>query len=771
MQQSAPTRGQKRKAQNNLQSPSRRRRRKNERHPAAQSRAKMATERLPTSKDYKDLPAKLFSEPKGFLHGLLNTVYKFTSEFSNPIPRSGGAFECKLTCSLIDGEDTRTTQGHGKNMKAAENAAFLRMAISLKDTEAMKAMLGHVTVDKISDSVRKEERDSKMDIYNYAARFDAIPDIRYRSMKGANRKGSNRSTIYEVTVVLQKQNIEAIGRGLDKTSAEISAGMRFKEAAQRYQAEHGADSLFIRDSAALTTDNSRDFFEYYKIRNPNDQIEITRPLEEAENEAQLTKRGIHRAQVQLNGKPIGRVVSMSTKKKTEDLAYLTAALEMNQDPEFFKGFIRALAAGNGKILKPVSPVNLSVNEDCQLAMRETLLAARKAGLPDEVEDILSDEQESDSKPRVFRHRLSPMGAKERTRFLESAFERYSTDPKLAVLRQKREDLPMNQYRAKVLDLVSNNSYSIIVGATGSGKTTQVPQIVLDEAIARGHGTDCNVICTQPRRIAATSVARRVADERAQKLGETAGYHVRFDAKIPTYGGSITYCTTGILLQQLQHQPDEVFDRISHLVIDEVHERDIQIDFLLIILKRAIAERAVAGKSTPKVVLMSATMDTELFASYFESKQDGEGSTACPSLSVPGRTYPVKERYLSQITEEIQNAHGPQALQALRSDLPTQSYLKIENSFRELNPVSLQDARRESRANESVIDWKTERKVTAQGEATVATDKDDAIVPHGLVSATIAHISRTTDEGAILVFLPGLEEMVKVETLLKGCPLG
>ncbi|KAL8868782.1 MAG: hypothetical protein Q9174_004757 [Haloplaca sp. 1 TL-2023] len=771
MQQSAPSRGQKRKAQETLQSPARRRRRQNDRQPVAHHRGTMATERLPTRNEHKDLPAKIFAQPKGVLHSMVQNVYKFTSEFSNPSSRSGQAFQCKVTGSLVDGEDTRTTQGHGRNMRAAENAAYLRMAISLKDTEAMKAKLGLITVDTISESVRKEEKDSKMDIYNYAARFDAVPDIRYRSMKGAHPRGKKRGTIYEVTVVLQKQNIEATGRGLDKASAEISAGMRFKEAAQRYQAEHGANSLFIRDSAALTTDNSRDFFEYYKIRNPNAQIELIRPLEEGENEAQLTKRGTHRAQVQLNGKAIGRVVSMSTKKKTEDLAYLTAALEINTDPQFFKGFIRALTAGNGKILKPINPVTLSIDEDCQLAMRETLLAARKAGLPDEIEEMLPDEEESESRSRVFRRQLSPQGVTSRTRFLESAFERYSTDPDLAVLRQKREELPMNQYRAKVLDLVSNNSYSIIVGATGSGKTTQVPQIVLDEAIVKGHGTDCNVICTQPRRIAATSVARRVADERSQRLGETAGYHVRFDPKVPSYGGSITYCTTGILLQQLQHQPDEVFDRISHLVIDEVHERDIQIDFLLIILKRVMAGRVAAGKSTPKVVLMSATMDTELFASYFESKQEGKASIECPSLSVPGRTFPVKERYLGQITEEIQRAHGPQALQALQSDIPTQSYLKSEDAYRRLNPLSLKESKAESQGNESVIDWKTERKVTALGEATVATDKDDAIVPHGLVSLTVAHISRTTDEGAILVFLPGLEEMVKVETLLKGCPLG
>ncbi|KAL9014410.1 MAG: hypothetical protein Q9180_008951, partial [Flavoplaca navasiana] len=357
--------------------------------------------------------------------------------------------------------------------------------------------------------------------------------------------------------------------------------------------------------------------------------------------------------------------------------------------------------------------------------------------------------------------------------LERTFSVYLTDPKYAELRKKKDDLPMNKYRAQVLDLVSNNQYSIIVGATGSGKTTQVPQILVEDAIEAGSGVNCNIICTQPRRIAATSVARRVAEERAQRLQDTVGYHVRFDTKLPNQGGSITYCTTGILLQQLQHQPDEVMEGVSHLVIDEVHERDILIDFLLIILKRAICDRAAAGKSTPKVVLMSATMDTELFAGYFQSKMSGSQATvACPSLSVPGRTFPVREKHLEEITNEIQQAHGNMGVGLMQSDPATKDYFKVENEYRKQNPVVAKEASSSAtQPDDFVIDWKNERKLNSEGEATVSSDRDDAIIPFGLVAATIAHISKTTKEGAILVFLPGLEEMVKVQDLLSKCPLG
>ncbi|KAL8686792.1 MAG: hypothetical protein Q9218_006864, partial [Villophora microphyllina] len=732
-----PAAGKKRKAQESLQSSKSRRRRTNE--PAHGSSHHQKT-KLPTREQHKDLPQSVFENPTDTLQEALEGTYQFELEVS------------------------------GSQKKAAERAAHLHMIVKLKNTDILRSKLGPIRFGKLDAHTRKEEKDSKLDIYNYAARFDAVPQVHYRTTK-SHRTRSKR--IHEVTVKLPEQNIEVFGRGNDMQSAEIFAGLRFKEAAQKYQAEHGDKSLVIKDSSALTTDNSSQFFEYYKLRNPKVSIELKNPLKEGENEQDLAAKGIHWRQVNIDGNLVGQAISMSTKKKAEDLAYLTAALEIRkQDPDIFPGFVRALAMGNGKVLRPLNPITMSMDEDCQLVMQETLLSVRKAGLPDEAEDMFSDEGESDTRQRVLRRPLSTKEHEERTRYLERTFNLWSTDPKLAEMRQKREELPMNLYRGRVVEQVSNNMYSIIVGATGSGKTTQVPQIVLDDAITKGNGASCNIICTQPRRIAATSVARRVADERAQRLQDSVGYQVRFDAKVPIYGGSITYCTTGILLQQLQRQPDEVFERISHLVIDEVHERDILIDFLMIVLKRAMAERVAAGKPTPKVVLMSATMDTELFADYFGTVVKGKSSVACPSLSVPGRTFPVKEKHLEQILNEMQKAHPQAAAPLLQQDLATNDYIKAEDEFRKQNPTQTKDATSSpTNPDEFAIDWKTERRLTATGELVTSTDKDDAVVPIGLVATTVAHISKTTSEGAILVFLPGLSEMQKVEELLHRHPLG
>jgi ATP-dependent RNA helicase DHX36 len=315
---------------------------------------------------------------------------------------------------------------------------------------------------------------------------------------------------------------------------------------------------------------------------------------------------------------------------------------------------------------------------------------------------------------------------------------------------------------------------------------------LEQAIKSGHGADCNVICTQPRRIAATSVAQRVAVERNEPLQKSVGYQVRFDSKLPLPGGSITYCTTGILLQQLRHNPDEVLDGITHLVIDEVHERDIMIDYLLIILKRVLKARKQNGKAPVRVVLMSATMDTELFSTYFKTKNEEGYTVACPHLSVPGRAFPVKEYYLEDIKQMLKSY--PQQQLGLLRDEDTRQYLSVEENF---TPISTSVSRVQSAAPsnaasrdpsravspnreleqeddgaDATINWKQEVSIRSDGQASVTTEKDDAIVPIGLAATTLAHIVKTSEDGAILVFLPGLDEILKMdEAIRRFRPLG
>lgn len=610
-----------------------------------------------------------------------------------------------------------------------------------------------------------EERDAILDIYNYAARFDTVPQIKVETVPMRTR-GRTKNVI-QLTVELPEQGIMVSAQGGEVLIAERKVGALFKEKAERYHAERGSEVLIIKDSGALTTDNAYKFLDFYKIIRPGIVVEV----DDGKGGTAGTKSGgktPHRLQIKINGEAVGNLVEMSNKKNAEGTAFLTAAIALKKkEPEIYPRYIRALKSGNGQILKPVAPVDMPVDEDCSLVMRETLLGARKAGLPDEVEETVSQADTSESHRGGNRRQLTAEESQRRNWNLKERLEAYNQDPNLAELRSKKAELPMNQYSAKVLDLVNNSVYSIIVGATGSGKTTQVPQILLEEAIAKGQGAACNIVCTQPRRIAAISVARRVAIERSERLQESIGYHVRFDAKVPKMGGSVTYCTTGILQQQLQHHPDDVMNNVSHLVIDEVHERDMLIDFLLILLKKNVMRRRAQGKSVPQIVLMSATMDTELFASYFKSDIPGQGSANCPSLSVPGRTFPVKESYLDEIVKEMTTASPAAQLQAMHMDLDSKLFLQSEDAFRIQNPTSKsQEISNASTDEVAVIDWKRERTLSADGTPTTVNEKENALIPFGLTACTIAHIAKTTQEGAILVFLPGLAELVKVDNLLR-----
>ncbi|MCJ1472591.1 hypothetical protein MMC13_001240 [Lambiella insularis] len=660
-----------------------------------------------------------------------------------------------------------------KPKKDAENAAYLHLIAKMHEERLINDLFKPKLVpDKLDKRTLQEERDAKLDIYNYAARYGCVPEITINEIASATAKDRRRvkkvdRKFVEVRILLRELDIEAVGRGVNLVNAEIAASINIKRQAEEYQAKQGTDSLVIKDFTSLNVENARGFFEWYKINDPGAQIEL-RTIPKMEYAS--FGGPAFESQVSVDGKKVGTPVLMSTKKKSEDLAYLSAAVECTRtNSTLLPRFFQALRSSTGEILRPVGPIDMPIHDECILLMRDTLLKAQRLGLKDEDEGLQSEEEVAEVRRGKPRPILGQTEAARRSLQLERAYSEYLQRPDLAELRQKREELPMNQYRAKVLEIVNNNTYSIIVGATGSGKTTQVPQILLEQAIQNRTAAACNIICTQPRRIAATSVAKRVAEERAERLQASVGYHVRFDAKLPQVGGSMTYCTTGILLQQLQHSPDEIFDSTSHLIIDEVHERDMQIDFLLIILKKVMAQRIRDGKSIPKVVLMSATMDADLFASYFKNTTPEGETSSCPTLSVPGRTFPVKEQHLEHILATLDKTYRRSELQPMYNDLATREYFEVEKSFAKDNPLKsgIRSATPEGEEEESIIDWKRARVMSADGEVVMSNEKEEALVPVGLVAITIAHIAKSTTEGAVLVFLPGLPEIVKVDDLLRN----
>ncbi|BDY05628.1 ATP-dependent RNA helicase HrpA [Ferrimonas sp. YFM] len=192
------------------------------------------------------------------------------------------------------------------------------------------------------------------------------------------------------------------------------------------------------------------------------------------------------------------------------------------------------------------------------------------------------------------------------------------------------DLPVSDRRDEIAEAIRDNQVVIVAGETGSGKTTQLPKICLE----LGRGTRGLIGHTQPRRLAARAVASRIADELKSPLGNHVGFKVRFADQ--TSGDSyVKLMTDGILLAEIQH--DRRLDQYDTLIIDEAHERSLNIDFILGYLKQLLPQRPDL-----KVIITSATIDVDRFSRHFND---------APVIEVSGRTYPVEMRYRPLVRDE------------------------------------------------------------------------------------------------------------------------
>ncbi|KAJ0012741.1 hypothetical protein NQD34_017075 [Periophthalmus magnuspinnatus] len=194
----------------------------------------------------------------------------------------------------------------------------------------------------------------------------------------------------------------------------------------------------------------------------------------------------------------------------------------------------------------------------------------------------------------------------------------------------RCSLPVYERRAEIVQLIAENRVILVVGETGSGKTTQIPQFLLDDCTRTG--VPCRIFCTQPRRLAAIAVAERVAAERGESVGQTVGYHIRLESRVSPRT-LLTFCTSGVFVRTLM-AGDASLTTVTHVIVDEVHERDGLTDFLLTKMRDVLQKIP-----TLKLILSSAALDIDLFLQYFGS---------CPVLHIKGRQFEVKELFLEDI---------------------------------------------------------------------------------------------------------------------------
>ncbi|XP_073530855.1 ATP-dependent DNA/RNA helicase DHX36 isoform X1 [Phyllobates terribilis] len=316
-----------------------------------------------------------------------------------------------------------------------------------------------------------------------------------------------------------------------------------------------------------------------------------------------------------------------------------------------------------------------------------------------------------------------------------------SDYRYVEMQRFREKLPSNNMKEEIIKMISGNQVTVISGETGCGKTTQVTQFILDDYINKGKGSACHIVCTQPRRISAISVAERVAAERAEPcgMGHSTGYQIRLESQLPRAQGSILYCTTGIVLQWLQS--DQLLSSVSHVILDEVHERNLQSDMLMTIVKDLLRCRPDL-----KVILMSATLNANKFSQYFDN---------CPMLHIPGLTFPVKEYLLEDVFEMVKFSPNdadwkPKTNRRFMQGRTTRpDKAEKEEIYRERLPEFLR--RLQGKYSESTI------------RAIECADEEK--VNLGLIVELIRYIVLRGEEGAILVFLPGWDNISTLNDLL------
>ncbi|XP_073697034.1 3'-5' RNA helicase YTHDC2-like isoform X1 [Garra rufa] len=194
----------------------------------------------------------------------------------------------------------------------------------------------------------------------------------------------------------------------------------------------------------------------------------------------------------------------------------------------------------------------------------------------------------------------------------------------------RRVLPVYERQEEIIKTIRENQVVLVLGETGSGKTTQIPQFLLDDCCR--NAIPCRIFCTQPRRLATIAVAERVASERGEKIGQTIGYQIRLESRVSPKT-LLTFCTSGVLLRTMM-SGDKALSTVTHVIVDEVHERDGLTDFLLTKMKELV-------QKTPslKLILSSAALDVNLFVRYFG---------ACPVIHIKGSPYEVKQLFLEDI---------------------------------------------------------------------------------------------------------------------------
>ncbi|KAF7347727.1 putative helicase C15C4.05 [Mycena venus] len=340
--------------------------------------------------------------------------------------------------------------------------------------------------------------------------------------------------------------------------------------------------------------------------------------------------------------------------------------------------------------------------------------------------------------------------------IAAGFRARQASPAYQEMLVHRNLLPIAHYREEIIQTLEDSQVLVLSGETGCGKSTQVPSFILEDQLSRGK--PCKIYCTEPRRISAISLAQRVSRELGDApnavgtLASLVGYSIRLESNT-SRNTRLAFVTNGIALRMLEGGSGQggqgtAFDEITHIIIDEVHERTIESDFLLIVLKSLLQQR-----SDLKVILMSATVDAEKISEFFGN---------CPTLHVPGRTFPVDVHYLEDAIQYTQWEITETSPYARRLH---DKFYRGKNRTDWSEDVTAGDEDEEDPVHENV---KLEKRYSAKTTSTINL-LDERLVPYELIVRLLERICfEDTEYGrysaAILIFMPGMGEIRRLNDM-------
>ncbi|NXX74251.1 DHX9 helicase, partial [Urocolius indicus] len=302
--------------------------------------------------------------------------------------------------------------------------------------------------------------------------------------------------------------------------------------------------------------------------------------------------------------------------------------------------------------------------------------------------------------------------------------RLEQDEDLQRIQQERETLPVKNFESEILDAIHHNSVVVIRGATGCGKTTQVPQYILDEYIRTNRAAECNIVVTQPRRISAVSVAERVSYERGEEPGHSCGYSVRFESVLPRPHASVMFCTVGLYCSVCN------LCFVGRKFNDAFILFFVQTDFLLVVLRDV-----VQAYPEIRIILMSATIDTSMFCEYFFN---------CPIIEVFGRTFPVQDYFLEDCIQMTKFIPPPKEKKKKEKD--EESY---EDDDTNCNLICSDEYGPQTKHSMAQLNEKE--------------------TSFELIEALLIYIKTLNVPGAVLVFLPGWNLIYTLQKHLEMSP--